>query len=666
MKKSLIRLLSLIALVILACGVFSGCFFFQFVEDDINEGFDDPDAYEEPDYVFTVACTADKTVVTLSGVGYYGDTASVVYLRPYEYLYGEEQTGIVEGANAQADSTFVAEYECGSEATFTVDRYNGSGYDTVYCKFYVVQGSNVIAGPIYPTTIQPTYTHDEVVKVNGIKGVMFDFPYYDEIADLGCEHTQLNFVASDMIVPLETYDEATKTVTPITYEESFDSEGNLYIQGPKGDKQCVESYVYNGTKYYFRAKPWQCDGRNYTHVLSHYDNLVPLFTRQNIKVSFIMLLWLDLNQYGEPYFLTYPAARTNKNSTYSAVNTSNPYGAGYWGALMEFISDRYSREDSAREAKYGTVESYIIGNEIDQFSKWNNIVDLNVYASLPLETYCTEYERTLRIANQAVKKAYSRNIVLVPFTHFWTSTGNLLGNDYKPKELFDFMSLKTKIEGNYNWGLAIHPYGADLQVVDFWRNDVDPSNPKGVTGSLNTGRITWTNLEVLQLYLEQPIKLCDGKVRDVFVTEGGVTASDKRTGLQTDQAKTQQAAGVAYAYYKSTQLSCIKAFNYWRLCDHNVEQAYFGLLSENGARKPAYYVWKYIDTQYTWDVTEQYLKHIAWSNLVDGTIVSVGAGFTPGFDWHDAMAIRSSKFDWNEHWDESKIIVREANDTPDF
>ena len=603
--------------------------------------------------MFNVACSKESTTVTLNDVGYFGDVANLVYLKPYEYLYGEREVGIAE--ETSATPIVIGEYDCGTAATFTINRYNEYDYDTVYCKFYLLQGSEILAGPIYPTEIQAAYDHEEVVKVNGIKGIMVDAPYYDEVSKLGCQHTQLNFLASDMIIPLETVDEATGVITPIQYEEYLDGDGKGYITtqiNGKTVRQDVESYWHNGKKYYFRAKPTLINGVNHGHVLEYYDKLISRYTRENVKVTLIVLLWLDLDQYAEPYFLTHPAARTNRGSTYSAVNTANPYGAEYWSAFMEFVSRRYSQESTAEEAVYGTVESYIMGNEIDQFSQWNNIVDLNKHEALTMEDYSIEYERMLRISNQALKSAYSRNIPLVPFTQWWTDCGGK--NDYKPKEIFDYLSLKTKSEGNYGWGLAIHPYGADLTRPDFWANDVNI-----VTGSLNTPRITWTNLEVLQLYLEQPIKLYNGQTRDVFVTEGGVSTSSN--GTLTDQNKGQQSAGVAYLYYKCSQLPCIKTVNYWRLLDFPVEHAYFGLMTPAGNYKPAYYVWKFIDTQYTWDVSAPYLSYIGW---VDNG-VSFGT-LTPGFDWQMAMRIRPSNFDWDIRWDTSKIIVRETDEIPSF
>ncbi|MCM1533877.1 MAG: DUF5722 domain-containing protein [Corallococcus sp.] len=658
MEKKTVRIFAFILLFALALGVFSGCFFFEFNDYDADDGYDDPDDYEEQEYVFDVECTDDKTVITLNDVGYYGDTATLVYLKPYEYLESERQTGIVEERTSSPE--IVGSYDCGTQASFTIDRYTEEGYDTVYCKFYLTRGSTVVAGPVYATTIKPAYEHDEVVQATGIKGLMLDFPYEDEVEKLGCEHIQLNYLASDMIVPLETYDEQTKEITPIAYTEYLDGDLNGYIENPETGRQYVQAFDHNGKRYYFRTQAWTYNGRGHGHVLSYYDRLISQYTRQHVKITLIILMWMELEQYVEPYFLTYPESRTS-GATYFAVNTSNSYGAEYWSAFTKFIAMRYSQEDSYENAKYGTAETFIMGNEIDQSSSWNAIV-ADSDSSLDISNYCTEYERMLRISNQSFKSAYSRNVPLVPLTHFWTAKGTpdiLKNQDYKPKEIFDYLSLKTKTEGNYNWGLAIHPYGADLVVTDFWRNDVTKVN-----GSLNTEKITWTNLEVLQLYLEQPVKLCNGNVRDVYVTEGGVT-SGSNYSTQYSVGKNQQAAGVAYAYYKATQLSCIKALNYWRLCDHNSEGAYFGLMTESGAYKPAYYVWKYIDTQYSYLVSAEYFSYIQWTENIGGSVQYFGAGHG-ATQWSEVMAIRPSNFNWEERWDESKIAVRYVDEYPDF
>ena len=658
MKKNLERIIALFLIIILGVGGLSGCVFFQAAEYDISDGYDDPDDYIEPEYDFTVACTHDKTTISLSDIGYYGDTAELVYLKPFDYLAGEEVFGLAEERNATP--TVIGEYECETEQTYTIDRYNEEGYDTIYCKFFVVQGSRILAGPVYPTEIQPIYTHEEVVKTTGIKGIMCEDRYDPEVENLACEHTELNFVATGMFVPNEYVDEETGEITPIEYEEHLDENGKGYIYGPWkegiwANPQYVEAIESNGKKYYFRTQNW-----NVFADIGAYDRLISAYTRDNVKVTIIILVALHREQRIQPYFLTYEEARDSDYSPYAAIDTSNEYGAGYWAAFMEFVARRYSQEDSIVDAQFGTVESYVPGNEVDSASAWYNIVNVNKHEKLNTEDFTIEYERMLRITNQSLKKVYSRNIALISLDHFWTATFS--ERDYAPKEMLDIIATKTNKEGNYNWGLAIHPYGFALSSPEFWNNDVG----SGCTGSLNSTAITWTNLEVLQLYLEQRNKLYSGKVRDVYVTEGGVSSSDGEGEDKTlyNKTKNQQAAGVAYAYYKCTQLPCIKALNYYRLYDNLAERAYFGLLTQNGVRKPSYEVYKYVDTQWTWDVSNPYLEYIEWSRFENGSRVPYGKRIGNVHEYKDTMPLVLSMFDWDARWDESKIVTRYTDEIP--
>ena len=653
MRKKFKNVIALLLVVIIGCAFFAGCEFFAMGEYDPDDGYDDPDDYVEPDYVFTVACAEETTTITLSNVGQHGDTAQLVYLKPYQYLYSEGDTGIATETDATA--TVVADYECGSEAVIEIERYNEEGYDTVYCKFYVVKGrGDIVAGPIYATDIEPIYTHDEVVKVDSIKGVTSDDRYASEIADLGCQNTAINYVVTYMVLPNEIVDENTGEITQtIEYEEFLDENGIGYVRGPQGNIR-VQRMIHNGTKYYFRLDQFEYNERT-----------ISAYTRDNVKVTLIVLLGCDRNQLAQPYFLTYPAARPLAGRNWFAVNTSNEYGANYWAALMEFIARRYSCEDTIENAVHGTVESYVMCNEIDYPNEWNVIVDRNEQL-FELEDYAAEYERMMRITNQSFKKVYSRNVPLISFTHNWGSCPDP-DTTYAPKDIFDYISAKTLREGNYNWGIAAHPYGSNLSVSSFWRGDI---NDGTVTGALNTPKITWTNLEVLQLYLEQRIKLCNGEVRGVYLTEGGVSSGTSNHTM-TDETKNNQAAGIVYAWYKASQLSCIKAFVYYRLQDNpgeTVQSLYFGLLTEGtadnpwGTPKPAYYAFKYVDTQWTWAISDHFFPFIEWTRWENGTNVPYGNGKGGIYEFKDTMKILPSLFDWETRWDPSKVELRHTND----
>lgn len=649
-----ISTLMFVLILFLSSGLVTGCSFLD-VNFDVDDGYDNENEITKLDYTFNVSSSLTKTSLNISGVGEYGDYARVVSLKPWEYLYGEEQVGISD--YIQATPVDVAEYECGTTATIEVDRYVNK-FDTIYNKYYVLDYfDNILAGPVYATEIEPEYKHKQVLTAKGIKGVMCDDAYQPEVADLGCEHTELNFLYTGMIVPNEIYNKQTGEITPIKYIENVDSLGNVISITRGGETTPVEAYDYNGTRYYFRTETY--GGYQNLH---HYDNLISKYTNDGVKVTLIMLTGYNSNQYIQPHFLTYEASHSQSQGTLRAVNASNPYGAGYWGAFMEFISKRYSCEDGSSIHKYGTVESYVLGNEIDLSVQWNVMVDVTHHEALSIADYATEYERMMRIANQAMKKYYTNNVALVSITNRWYQLEGF--GYYAPKNIIDFLCNKTRLEGNYNWGIAAHPYGVNLSQPEFWKND---TKTLGMNGSLNTSNISWTNLEVLQLYLEQDSKKCNGNIRDVYITEGGVSSSDTSNTTMFSTTKNQQAAGIAYIYYKCSQLSCIKALNYYRLIDNSGESAYFGLLSPNKAlEKPAYKVYKYVDTQYSFIVSNDYLSYIEWSKFIDGSYYSYGKNVGNVNDYQDTMALFDSRFDWDSNWNLDLMIIREVASVPEY
>lgn len=635
MKKAIFTISLIILLALAVCPLFTACSFID-IDWDINDGFDTEDVIE-PNYSFTISASDTELTIEMSNIGVYGGTGRLVAVPSYKYLYGETTRGL--STEVENNPVFIDDYACGTAVTITIDRYF-NGIDGIYYKYYILSNSDtILAGPRYCTQIDPKYTHPEPIEAIGKKGIMCENLKTDMVDDLGCSFTELNFWIDNMLVPNEVYENG--QVVPLTYVEETSADGTTTITR-NGVTEEVDYIDYNGQRYYFRL-----------NSVSYYDDLISWYTRRNVKVTLIMLLNNVANKYKQPYFITYPATEGSKNHV--QFNTSNAYGAGYWGAFMEFLGNRYSQSAVAQTSKYGLVQTYVLGNEIDMASSWNNIVGPGQPA-LTLENYLEEYEREMRIANLALKKYYASNKVLVSITHHWMDKGE----EYSPKDIVDYLTKKTISQGNYDYGFAIHPYGKQLDNSAFWRSD---TSTIGMNGSLTTTAITWSNLEVIQLYLEQPSKLCDGEVRSVYLTEGGV-ASTSGGISQNERTRNEQAAGVAYAYYKSSQLSCIKAFIYYRLLDHEGDGTYFGLvgdLNTESTRKPAYYLYKYIDTQYSFEVSQQYIASITWSMSNGWQSVSHGYGIDCD-SYKDLMKIFDSRFDWNSHWDTDLIIVRTVNE----
>ena len=171
-------------------------------------------------------------------------------------------------------------------------------------------------------------------------------------------------------------------------------------------------------------------------------------------------------------------------------------------------------------------------------------------------------------------------------------------------------------------------------------------------------------MEVYQDYLSQEQLLFNGQLRRLYLTEGGVSSGAR----QTESALLSQAAGIAYAYYKTVNLDCVDAFIYYKQID-TVEDGgglNFGLYQKNypdpDSIKPSYEVFKYLDTQYSFVVANKYLNQVVfYKNKVKydakrGDITS----------YREAMNICDCKFNWEVKWKESNIITRHVETIPEY
>ena len=123
-----------------------------------------------------------------------------------------------------------------------------------------------------------------------------------------------------------------------------------------------------------------------------------------------------------------------------------------------------------------------------------------------------------------------------------------------------------------------------------------------------SGKITFSNIELIDRFLKQDKMKVNGKTRNVYLTEQGVSSFD-----DDEQDKNNQAGCIAAIWYKLSQLDTVKAFCYYRLFDHKNELAghtRFGLLDINREPKPAYELYKYIDTQYSDVVSKDFLQYV--------------------------------------------------------
>lgn len=317
------------------------------------------------------------------------------------------------------------------------------------------------------------------------------------------------------------------------------------------------SYEYKGIAYQFNGE-----------VIDSYDNLFTYLTNSGIFSTAIIL-----NDWNETYpDLIHPLSRNKKSGAYYyAFNTAEEEGCRHLEAIASFLTKRYSG------GKYGLVSDWVIANEINQHKIWNymNTSDIELYAA--------EFEKALRIFYNAAKSNYADANVYFSIDHDWNNNENNNKAKFNGKDLVEAINNAARLKGNYDWGLAIHPYPNPLTRVNYWTDTYDKT--------IDAPLLTLMNLRTLTDLLNQEEYLDrGGNVRSITVTE---------LGFSSTSGEKLQAAAFAYCYYIIDANPYVKAFIMNRQTDSpdEINQGLaFGIYELDQTSKFILDVFKYIDT----------------------------------------------------------------------
>ena len=556
-----------------------------------------------------------EIVVDLANLG---ETGSAVLYRVESnaYIAGDAYTGKSTQILSQGEQ--IGEYTCGTTDQIVFDRYSEDGSDNLFDKYYLVQEGTIISGPVYATeiaSVRAIAAFDTHTK----KGLtMEDSSTIEEAKRMDVGNTVINMNFTELIVASE------------------DKNGNPRDLSGRSDLLTYES---NGKVYYF--------SKNY---IEHLDRMIGDYSKAGINVTMVIISFVSTLNDEYPESLKYFSGNKSAYRQTLAFNTANERGMEYWVAAMEFIADRYSRS-----AETGLVDKFVVGNEIDYAYDWYLLEpmtkDANGYFNAPVDfdIFMEEYARTLRLANLAVKKYNSEAKVCVSLTHNWAEScyeayrankKSVRYNSYAPKDMFDWLIENEGARGDYDWGLAVHPYPVGTTPSNPSKTDADGTYGKPITGDEDTTPwITVSNLELYQLYLERPENLYNGHLRTVSLTETcicSVGATESNYTVSTYE----QAANIAQTYYRAANIPCIDQVAYFQLHDQTTTPYKLGLMTADGEKKPAYDVWMNIDKVTTFEYADQYLPYIS-----DVT------------GYRDLMEVVESDYDWNAAWDLGNIIT---------
>ncbi len=323
-------------------------------------------------------------------------------------------------------------------------------------------------------------------------------------------------------------------------------------------------FVFNGKTYYMNAT-----------TVANLDATYKACAESNTIVSVIVLIPINGSQAQQDIF-RHPDSEST--ASYSMANVTSLNGLNYYAAVTAFLAQRYSRTDNL----YGRVTNWIIHNEVDAGSVWTNA------GQKAMETYTELYDRSMRTVYYTIRKYNPAGKVFASITHHWSSQV-----DYAPNKLLGFLVDLSKKQGDYEWGLAYHPYPENLFDFEIWKDTQ-------INFNLNTSPlITPKNIELIDTWIRQKSSLYKGlKVRSLIFSEEGVHA-----GANYDATTfNKQASGVAYMWKKFSRLPSLEGIQYHRRVDNTGEGGlYMGLWTTDktssspevqDTKKPSWTVWQ--------------------------------------------------------------------------
>ncbi len=287
-------------------------------------------------------------------------------------------------------------------------------------------------------------------------------------------------------------------------------------------------------------------------ALTLLDYRIKTLSEAGINIFINYVLTFDANADEKLY---YPDARGESNTMF-APNVSTFESASTFAAVMHFLAERYSLPD----AKYGFCGSYILGYEVNNYHENHN-------SGMPsLSEHAKQYAAYLRIADLAVRAAYSKARIYASISNVWNASSNDLAGVYGAKDLLTELAVLIP---DVDFGIAVNPYPSDLKMTEFWLDEK-------ATETLDTEYLTMKNLPVLHEFLNKEEMLCNGMLRSVVISEFGVS------GVYGEESEKLQAAAYAYAFYNASRLLSLEAFIWHRHVDHNYEiDLSYGLYSSS-------------------------------------------------------------------------------------
>ncbi len=516
-----------------------------------------------PDQITRVDVTADR--VRIEGMAADAGNARLVEIKPYDEL--TEMPTFGDGLEITS-STFAIDLE-------RYAQQDGFNYDRALSKWVIVDADpathQIRSHARHPDQIQATQAmqRQELAGRKGLGGYDDQRGFIEDLDDLSITSATVNI-----------------TVTSLMY---LDERPNTYV------------HEYGGKKYYVDK------GR-----VANLDKTLQTTASKNIVVSAVILVQ-KASETADPKIgelLQHPQF-SGGDAFFTMPRLDQPESVNVYAAMLDFLASRYSRPDNL----YGRIHKWIMHNEVDVGTVWTNMGQ-----GRPLRVFLDAYYKSMRMCYTIARNYDAHAEVLASFTHSWAEPA--AGGDYAALEMMEGLLAYSRAEGDFQWGLAAHPYPEDLNEPKTW-------NDRRATFSMNTPLVTFKNLEVLDAWIKKPEhKYQQTLKRTLWLSENGTNSRSYGT-----QDLMEQAAGFAYAWKQIKYLDGIDAIDWHNWIDNRHE---FGLHiglrrfpddeTEPGGRKPVWYAFQAAGTDKEDEVFEPY-KAIIGINSWDEVLKGVSAGW---------------------------------------
>ncbi len=329
------------------------------------------------------------------------------------------------------------------------------------------------------------------------------------------------------------------------------------------------------TPYAYGGRTWHVSNRQ----VAEWDRTFLEAAKRGIVVSAILLISQARNTPDKEVgrLLSHPDA--DPAGIFVMPDLTTAEGVAAYAAALNFLAERYSRPDG----RFGRIHHWILHNEVNAGWVWTNAGEKSALR------YTDLYHRSMRLAHLIARQYDPNAKTFASLEHHWTM---VLPRHYAGREVLEWLARLSTAEGDFDWGIAYHPYPQNLFEPRVWE-DHEP------TFSFDTPKITFKNLEVLDAFVRLPRMRFRGRsIRPVHLSEQGLNSRD-----YSETALRDQAAGMAYAWHKYRALDSVEVFHYHNWVDNRGEGGLrIGLRrfpddrDDPHGRKPVWFVYQALGT----------------------------------------------------------------------